>query len=249
MSAQFPNVPAFPGVPPLARLTTPAQTAAAPVLNNTQYGEASGTPASALPYYGIADSGGNAIVTPDSVMEFDVSADSDINRHPVEPGTSGASTGFQSYNRVQQPVGIRMLLACNGKYMTRSAFVQALVALREGTDIVTIATPDTTYPNMVLKSFGYKKAAAQGAVTIWADTHWLEERSTNVEVDATPTVQPQGAASESIGTVGGVNLTAEQSASVNNSPIDYGPLPHPGQTTSPLPSAYADTAPPSGSAQ
>src|SRR5580704_15763640 len=107
-------------------------------------------------------------------MEIDVNADTDLNTHPVEQG------GFQSYNRVQAPVSLRLLLACQGINMTRPTFLAKLKSLKEGTQIVTISMPDDSYPNMVLKGYGYKKSAERGAVTIWADTQWVEERSTNV---------------------------------------------------------------------
>lgn len=193
---------------------------------------------SALPFYGIADSNGNLVITPDSVIDFDINADSDINTHPVEPGTSGPSVGFEAYNRVQQPINIRMTLACQGKNMTRSAFVQTLIGLREGTEIVTIATPDTTYQNMVLKGFGYKKSAERGAVTIWADTQWLEERSNNVVVSPPSTSQPQGNAVDNLGALSPGIPTLAQSAGIDNPPV----------VPAPLPSPYANTAPPSGDA-
>ena len=127
-------------------------------------------PSSALPSYGITGADGTLIINPDSAVEVEVGADSDLNSHPVENG------GFQDFNRVQQPISIRMLLACQGRNMTRASFLATLESLRENTFIVTVSVPDATYPNMVLKGYGYKKTAERGAVTIWADTQWLEER-------------------------------------------------------------------------
>ncbi len=195
-------------------------------------------PANSLPFYGIADANGDLIIQPDSVLEFEINADSDINTHPVEPGANGLSTGFQSYNRVQQPISIHMLLACQGKNMTRSAFVQTLESLREGPQIVTIATPDTTYANMVLKGYDYKKTAEHGAVTIYADTQWKEERSNNVVTTPPATSQPQGAAPSNLGSVSPATPTPQQQATITTPPI----------VPSPLPAAYEDTQPPSGDA-
>lgn len=172
------------------------------------------------------------VINPDSVVELDFDADSNVNSHPVEQG------GFSAYNRVQQPTAIRLLLACQGKNMTRSTFLSTLASLREGTQIVTIATPDASYPNMVLKRYGYKKAADRGAVTIWADTEWAEERSKNVVVSAPPTSQPQGASVSNLGTLQPITPTAQQQASISN------PLVIP----SLLPAPYSNTAPPSGDA-
>jgi hypothetical protein len=217
-------------------------------------------PPGALPLYGITRASGDPIVLPDSAVEVDVSADSNINSHPIEEG------GFSAYNRVQEPISIRLLLACQGKNMTRPTFLSTLEDLREGTQIVTVSTPDASYPNMTLKGYGYKKTADRGAVTIWADTQWVEERSTNVVVSAPPTSQPQGAAVANLGTLQpttvsppppavkpsfavsppfapaptGFNATASawQLATINSPPVAPGPLPL----------TYTATGPPLGAA-
>lgn len=256
-SPQFPNVPPFPGVPNLARLPGPVASLAGqlglplnvnfgtnslfaglgldPLSAQSQSGatpEQSGVPSAALPAYGITGSDGTtgSILNPDSFIEVEVNADSDVNTHPVEEG------GFAAYNRVQAPVSIRMLLACQGINQGRSGFLSALKSLREGIQTVTVSLPDDSYPNMVLKGFGYKKTSARGAVTIWADTQWLEERSTNVSVSPAPTVQPQGAGTSNLGSLTPGDPTTQQQASINNPPVP----------PALLPSDYAPTAPPSG---
>jgi hypothetical protein len=187
-------------------------------------------PSSALPSYGITGSDNNLIISPDSAVEFGVDADSDVNTHPIELG------GFSGYNRVQNQVGIRLLLACQGILMSRSTFVSTLKSLREGTQVVTVSTPDASWPNMTLKGFGYKKTAERGAVTIWADTQWIEERSTNVTVSPPATSQPQGAATTSLGALSPAAPTGQQQAAIASPTI----------TPVPLPADYSLTAPPSG---
>jgi hypothetical protein len=181
---------------------------------------------------------GSEVIVPDSVLEFEVTADSDLNTHPVEEG------GFQAFNRVQAPRSIRMLMACQGRNMPRGTFLSTLEDLREGTEVVTISSPDDSYPNMVLKSFGYKKTSERGAVTIYADTMWVEERSTNVSVSAPPTAQPQGAATTNLGALQPITVTAQKMATVNMMAIINNPPVPP----APLPASYANTAPPSGAA-
>lgn len=187
---------------------------------------------SALPKYGITGAGGGPIIQPDSAVEFDADVDSSVNTHSVEKG------GFSAYNRVQEPIRLRLLLACQGKNMSRQVFLSTLKALREGTQIVTVSTPDASYPNMTLKGYGYKKTAEHGAVTIWADTVWVEERSTNVVTSPPPTSQPSGAAVANLGTLQPITVTAKQMAAINNPPIP----------PANLPSTYFFTAPPSGAA-
>ena len=277
MSTQFPTVPAFPGVPQLARQATAAVTAAEVTAagvqqiiniqlgfaaNEYRYGTNPSLPdqsfsPGALPSYGffqeltvspitttvaadgtlvtepgaaIGNYSASPVLQPDSVMEFAINAGSSLNSHPIEQG------GFSAFNRVQEPISIRMLLACQGQKMTRKAFVSTLQSLREGTQVISISTPDATYSNMVLKDFGYKKTSDRGFVTIWADTQWQEERSTNVTVSAPPTVAPQGAPTKNLGSLQPVVVTAKYMAIVNNPPV----------VPAALPLCYASSMPPSG---
>jgi hypothetical protein len=292
-------VPALPGVPPLARLATPAIVAAGATVggltaavaaqlglpatialgSNAFYSGLGLTPlnqtppqpqslsqaanaspsvsTAALPPYGISIPGAtpnnqiNLAVVPDSVLKFAVDADSDLNTHPIEQGQ------FEAYNRVQKPISIRMLMACQGKNMPRKTFLTTLESLKEGTQIVTVSSPDASYPNMALKGYGYRKEAQDGAVTVYADTVWLEERSTNVVVSSPPTSQPQGAPVSNLGSMTPVDIaptvvTAQyQGASIATpSPSGYTStaaiLAAVTPTPAPLPALYSATAPPSG---
>jgi hypothetical protein len=187
-------------------------------------------PSGILPSYGISTSDNLAVLTPDSVLEAEIDADSSVNSHPVEQG------GFEAYNRVQEPISIRLLMACQGKNMKRPLFLSTLESLREGTQIVTVSTPDASYPNMVLKGYGYKKKAENGAVTIFADTRWVEERSTNVVISVPPTTEPQGASMVDLGSLTPVEVTAQY----------QGILQSVTPTPAPLPALYNATSPPSG---
>lgn len=239
-SPEFPNVPNFPGVPQLVRATTAgigaiggAEIIASELglgglvsFGNRLY---SGiildiTGAGVLPQYALLDSSQQEVLAPDSVVEVDVRADTGIMTHPIEQGT------FSAYNRVQDPIVIRLMMACSGAKaqaggMTRDSFLATLRSLREGTQLVTVVTPDGTYPNMALKGFGYSKRAERGAITIWADTTWMEARSTGVTPAAPQTSQPFGYASSPLGSVQLQPLTPQQLASVNNPAVPPVPMP------------------------
>jgi hypothetical protein len=296
MSFQFPNVPALPGVPVLARLAPAAVVAAgATIAGETRaMAAALGLPATivlgtnafyaglvlsplnqsspvspspsqaananpavppgALPPYAISTSDNLAVIVPDTVLEFDVDAGSDINTHPIELGQ------FEAYNRVQGAIRIRMLMACQGgpdaaaAKQARKNFISTLESLREGTQIVIVSSPDASYPNMTLKDYGYKKRADNGAVTIYADTQWMEERSTNVLVSSPPASQPQGNAVSDLGSLTPVNVTAQSIGASIGAPTPSGYLSPQAllsavsPTPAPLPALYNATAPPSGAA-
>lgn len=255
---QFPNVPNLPGVPLLGRLSVPGAVGAA-VANATELLRLSqqlGTTIAVafglnplysglglqplLPSYSIIPTAGTTTFKPDSFIEMEVRAPTKIMTHPVEPsaGGSSSSVGFEAYNRVQDQISIRMQLACQGKKMRRSDFLSALESMKEGTDLYTLAFPDATYKNMALLDYGYKQSSEHGAVTIWADTQWLEARSTNVAVTTPTSSQPQGAMMLNYGSIG-PQIPA---------PLTLAAITAPAVTPAFLPADISNEAPPSLSA-
>jgi len=249
----IPNVPAFPGVPQLTRvggsgigLIGGAESIASELgfggqisFGNRLYSgitlDVLGS--GPLPQYAILDANRNPALAPDSVIEADIDADSDIMTHPIEQGA------FAAYNRQQEAIVLRLQLACSGanQYsggMARAAFIATLRALREGTQLLTIVTPEATYPNMALKGLAYRKSASRGAVTIWADTTWMEGRSTGVTVSSPATSQPYGAATTDLGALQPQALSAPQFAAVGS----------PSTAPAPLPARLIAEMPPSGAA-
>lgn len=249
----YPDVPPFPGVPPLLRPPPGVQQivdvltgAASPSLDFSPLAGAlsfSLFSPGPLPQYSFIYSPGQGApqslqaIQPDSVIEADIRADSEVMTHPVEQGN------FEAYNRVQDPIRIRMLLAFQGsgsptKPVPRSLSLTILEDLREAPALVTIATPDKAYPNMVLQNYGFRKSAEHGAVTLWVDTEWLEARSTGVTVSSPATAQPQGAATTSTGALQPLTLGPSQIAAVDSPPV----------VPQPLPPAVSSEMPPSGDA-
>jgi hypothetical protein len=173
-----------------------------------------------LPQYSIVNANSQASkLVPDSVIEVDFDADSDMMTHPIEEG------GFAAYNRMQNPKRIRLLLACRGQNMSRAAFLSTLESLKNGTDLSTIATPDAAYSNMGLKNYGYRKSAERGAITIWADTVWLEGLSSTVTITDVGAAQPQGAATSNLGAIQPQTPSSSQVAAVSAPPTVPSPLP------------------------
>jgi len=265
-SAQYPNVPAMAGVPLLARQQTAAVVSAAasgPGLNaalaaqlglppGTVFGSSSlytGLNLEPLdPNYGFLNASNdtgelNYFLIPDSVVELEVSADSTINSHPIERGQ------FEAYNRVQNPARVRLLLACQGKKMAYTDFLSTLKSLREGTETITLALPNDSYDNMALKGYGYARKAERGAMTIWADTQWEEERSTNVMVSAPPTTEPQGEAPVDLGSLSPAFPSLAQQAAISNPPFVPAQYTNPQQVAAGITAMGNGGSPPSGAAQ
>lgn len=243
-SPQFPNVPNLPGVPQVARMAALVGVGGSGGLGTV--GETESL-ASALGLSGVVAFGNRLystltldsliagplpkytlfyeadqtvqVLIPSSVIDFEIRADSGIMTHPVEKGQ------FSAYNRVQEPISIRMLMAFQYSQNIRADELKVLRDLREGTALVIIATPDATYRNMALQNYGYRKSAERGAVTIWADTEWLESRSTGVTVSAPATAKPQGAATSNLGALQPQTPTSAQGAAIAYPLTAPAPLP------------------------
>ena len=123
--------------------------------------------------WSILDSSGNAVVSPDSVISFEVSGESKISTYPVEQG------GFAAYNKVQTPNRISVKMSCTGNgLMKRDAFLTAFELMKDSVDLYTINTPDQAYQSMSLVHFDYARHASNGAKLILVDAHFEEVQQT-----------------------------------------------------------------------
>jgi hypothetical protein len=139
----FPNVPALPGVPQLARsLLFPA--GAAPTIGTQATSGALWHATQAAPVWGVFDSAGNRVVVPDSVSEFGWRQENRIPNFPVQQGQ------FATYNRVGLPFESSVMLTKGGDLTSRSVFlaqVDALIA-QANINLYTIRTPEKSYVNV-----------------------------------------------------------------------------------------------------
>ena len=147
MSLLFPNVPNLPGVPQLARLPLPTQ----PV--GTLVTFVGGAALSSLfgllstqNQWGIFDASGNAVVMPDSILDFEHHPRWRISDFPVQ-GTGTAPTAFATYNKVKLPFDCRVRMSKGGTLADRHAFLTALDAAANSIALYTILTPEYPYQN------------------------------------------------------------------------------------------------------
>ena len=209
----LPDVPDLPGVPALPRIPTgPLAIGGAAVALATAYQGTQGY--SAIPSaWQIADTTGNALITPDSVIEFEYRGEMKVAAYPVEQG------GFASYNKVYVPFDARMICACNGNgAMTREQFLAQIELLRsdpvQGLQSIAIITPDEVYQPCNLVHVDYRREARSGVSLILAQLWFQEIRPTGTATLAT--AQPSGASAQNIGQAATVSPTAQQSAAYSN---------------------------------
>lgn len=204
----FPDVPNVPGVP---QLPQPPVGYAFPVsdVDLSSLDSADTVALDNTPSWTITDTSGNALLSPDSVIDFEYRGEMKIPTYPIEGGS------FQSYNKIPIPYDIRMTVACNGNgQQTRDEFLSACKALRESLDIAVINTPDDIYDSVNMIHFDYRREARQG-VTLLLVQLWFQEIRVAIQ-GQTQTAQPDGMDPSQNSQVSPVNPTASQSAAYND---------------------------------
>ena len=139
----FPNVPALPGVPQLARsLLFPADPP--PTIGTQATAGALWQSTQAAPVWGVFDSDGNQVITPDSVAEFGWRQENRVGTFPVQAGQ------FATYNRVGLPFESSVTLTKGGDETSRSVFLQEVddVIAQQNIELYTIRTPEKSYLNV-----------------------------------------------------------------------------------------------------
>lgn len=197
----FPNVPALPGVPDLVR-SGYGIAAQSGIMGHLQGLDVFGLLGGLLaPKWLITDKNGKTIINPDSVVAFEYKGESRLAGYPMEKGA------FSTYNKVQMPYDIRLRITCGGNVaiggaggMSREVFLTTLEYMKASLDLITIVTPDMSYPSVNLENFDYRRTATNGATLITADLMFKEIRESASAVFG-PAAQPGGADTASTGAV------------------------------------------------
>ncbi|WP_233874030.1 phage baseplate protein [Paraburkholderia adhaesiva] len=189
----FPDVPAVAGVPDLARvpLAVDAFTGTVQAVQGLDY---FGFLPGDTPQWMICDDEGNALITPDSLVDLSYCGEERVASYPVEQGS------FASYNKVAQPQELTLRLSCGGHNMGRDAFLATLDTLRTSLTLVCISTPEVTFRNYNIDRVDYVRKASTGLSLITAEVHFTEIR-TSTQASYSNTAQPSGADPQSQGWV------------------------------------------------
>lgn len=140
---------------------------------------------SGLPDVNLADSGSQAWTildeTGEQAFSFDVfeksnyKGESKIVQSPVEEGS------FASYNMTLTPQEVGCTLIKRGGSDDLSAFINALQAFVESTDLLTVVTPEREYQNMKLTKATFDRSIDNGTDCIVADLSFQEVREITSE--------------------------------------------------------------------
>jgi hypothetical protein len=185
----FPNVPALPGVPQLARS----------LLAPVSFTLTIGTPATqgalwqstqAAPVWGIFDSDGNQVVFADSTLEFGWRQEVRVPNFPVQAGQ------FATYNRVGLPFESSVTMSKGGDLSERTTFLQQIDAViaQANVTLYTIRTPEKSYVNVTATRAELSRRNASGA--FWFDVELYFTQVNEVTAQYSNSQTPTDNASE-----------------------------------------------------
>lgn len=119
--------------------------------------------------WGVFDSSGNSVLSPDSVIEFHYSRRYEISKYPIQKGS------FADYNKVINPFEIELRFTASGTQGTRRQFLNSLETLCASTSLYKVRTPEISYSNCNPTHFDVGRKGGQGAYWLADVTLYLEE--------------------------------------------------------------------------
>lgn len=211
---EYPNVPAYPGVPQLLR-PIDAAIAAVPELA-IGIGSLTAILGNALqqaPRWGIFDSNGNQLGATGtskiravgqaalsqltgsaapvlSTFGFDFAKETRVSDFPLEGGS------FANYNKVELPANPIVTLALAGSENDRTNFLNAIDAACRSTDLYLVITPEVAFVDYTIERYTYARRASRGATLLLVEISLKEIRQVTAIFAqvTTPIVSPQNAA-------------------------------------------------------
>lgn len=173
------------------------------------------------PQWGLFDQNGQPVIVGDSVISFDNDNESQISNYPVEQG------GFESYNKVQLPFEITLVYTKGGSVSDRANFLAAIDAAKASLALLTVLTPEKSYPNVNVKRSTLTRTAKNGVTLLTVNVYCQEIRSapalqfsnTNTPSSPTPITNaqnPEAASPVNDGTVQPVNPRSQTTTPATN---------------------------------
>lgn len=157
--------------------------------------------------WGIFDATGGEVIAPDSVVSFDFKGAYRVISYPIEGGN------FESYNKVQEPFEIRMVMRKGGSVADRQDFIDVLDEIRASLDLYTATSPEQSYPSMTITDVGYDRQSDKGATVIEA-VITLKQINVTASTSFTNTTNPVSQDPTDGGTVDAIPPTPTQAGAV-----------------------------------
>jgi hypothetical protein len=122
--------------------------------------------------------------------------------------------GFASYNKVTNPFTARVTMAIGQTTALRAGFLSAVAALCDSTDLVTIVTPEVSYPSANISQYEYRRRESNGSTLLVVEL-MIQEIRISTDTMFSSTAAPNGAGQVSGGTVQPTTPSASAISSYN----------------------------------
>ena len=180
----YPNVPPLPGVPQLVRKTLiTAEAALLPIQAVLDTGllirQLILFASSHAPVWGIFDSNGNQVVSPDNIYAFNYRAEWRESDYQVEEG------GFGTYNKVIVPFENAIRMTKGGTLSDRTVFLKQIDAIAPLTTVYSIHTPEKTYLSVNVLRVEMTRRSSEGAYFIEVDMTFRNVNQLNPQYSTT----------------------------------------------------------------
>lgn len=144
--------------------------------------------------WGVFTDEGDPISDYTSFVSFDMRSDARVADYPIENG------GFASYNKVDEPDNVQVMLSCDGDTTRRNNFQRDMLAARKSLTLYTVLTETGTYYNCNLINLNWTHGREDGATVVKAYCEFREIRLRGTTAFS-QTYDPSGASPQSNGQV------------------------------------------------
>lgn len=120
--------------------------------------------------WGVFTLDGEAIAVTDTVATMEYTKATRISNYPLEEG------GFAACNKVDEPFYSRVTLIRGGSESDRADFIAALDAAASSLQLFNILMPETTYFNVSVERFDFRRTVTNGVGMIFAELTLVEVR-------------------------------------------------------------------------
>lgn len=141
----------------------------------------------------VLDNGGSQVLEADATLRFENVQEYRIADYQQEQGA------FTSYNKVQVPFEVRLMLSVSGTRAVRTAFLTELDTLCASTDLFSIQTPVHTYASVNPQRYDW--TMADGSSQLMKVTVYFLQIRVTAAAAFSNTAAPSGADPASGGTI------------------------------------------------
>ena len=148
---------------------------------------------------------GADVLTFDSMLSVEVSAENQVAYEPIEKGS------FAAYNKAATPTQLRVKLARSGSDYDQQSMLNTLDRLCDGADLLTLVTPAQEYAGYNLEAYSYGRTDSGGAHLLVVELSLVEIRQVETQAYAKVHIPAAQAKNKSDASISNTGKTQAQS--------------------------------------